>query len=141
MRNTLLLILIAVLFPFQSLAEVAEYRVNGETRLYDTDCYANTPNKKILAPGGGYYYEEPVTREECRVHGEFARVDVYVYDFLFREAIPFEGKWLSPERAAAYKAEQDAIFTAACTRKSKRQCGATKSDPIVNRVEMVRRSF
>jgi hypothetical protein len=127
---------------FTAQAEVAEYRVNGETRLYDTDCYWNAPEKTAPSPdGGGYNVVVPTTREECRVRGEFARVDVYVYDFLFREAIHFKGKWLSPEHAATYKAEQDAIFTAECTRGSKRQCGATEANPTVNRVEIVRRSF
>jgi hypothetical protein len=108
MKNILLLIL---LLPAVTLAGTEEYTVNGETRLYDTDCYANTPNKKILAPGGGYYYEEAVTREECRVHGAFAKVDIYKYDFVTGSTILFKGTtWLPAERAIARKAKMDAEY-------------------------------
>jgi hypothetical protein len=109
MKNIVALFL---LFPAVALAGIEEYTVNGETRLYDTACYWNTPDKIVPSPdGGGYNVVVAVTREECRVHGAFAKVNIYKYDFVTGGTILFRGnEWLSEERAILRKQKLDSKY-------------------------------
>jgi hypothetical protein len=103
--------LLLLFASFVANAGALEYQVNGETRLYDSDCYWNAPEK--IAPsadGGGYNVIVPITRDDCRVRGSFAKVNIYKYDFVTSSMILFEGSWVPTTQAEKRKAKLDAAY-------------------------------
>lgn len=104
-------LLIALLLPFSAFAGVAEYSVNGETRLYDTECFWNSPQKFVASESGGYSYAVYASKEDCRVTGTFAKVDIYKYDFVTSGTILFKGtEWLPAQRAELRKSKIDSAY-------------------------------
>jgi hypothetical protein len=109
MKNIIALFLF---LPVITFAGFNEYTVNGETRLYDFDCYWNSPDKVVPSPdGGGYNVIVVVTKDECRVRGTFAKVNIYKYDFVTGSTILFRGnEWFSEARANLRKQKLDSEY-------------------------------
>lgn len=78
----------------------------------DTVCYDNASSEKTLVSGtSNLFYEKQVSREECVIHGTYARVAT-AYMTPAGEAV-WHSEWLSEEDAKKLKAEKDAVLSPA----------------------------
>ncbi len=107
MKNIFALIL---LFPVVALAGIEEYTVNGETRLYDSACYWNAPEKIAPSKDGGYNVIIPTTRDDCRVRGSFAKVVIIKRNLDYGTTSSFYSEWLPESQAVARKEKLDAEY-------------------------------